>query len=467
MAKKNDPLGNINNIIAVGIGAHPTEIREKMVAIYRKMLKEGMHNGAQGIVVNEDTIIKRTREQAETCKDELATLIKQRLGQLEQEKKSKEIQYQHSSEDLKTMYHDLGYLNMIRNHAMDHQGNLSLWICVVLGIFLLIADIALALQLVQLGFSFPKPANKNYQLGNLMSHNFFNVLQQNWQVFLTAFGIAIFTIMLKIGFDRFIGPSYGAGYIRRVRFIRWFKKVEDTNTDNQDKLLRKIRRYERVKQTVILFFVALTIGFLVLLAQFRSLSEVKARIDKVNEQKVEALDNQINDLEFEVFNSRKNKLDEEIKDSVEGHEKDANHIYRVTFLGITLLFPVISAICLSIAGAAWDTRRKIKKLSQEIETGIIKLDEDQQQYGKVVGKFDAWTLEQENIDGPDWIKNVSGKLNDLYHYGFRIGNIRPDLFQNIPDMYTIIEKYRDKRILYFTNQKLIKLNSPNHGNNPV
>lgn len=454
MEEKKNPLDIAEDIIVVGMDSHTTIVQEKLVAVQRKMLKEGMHNGSHGIVIDDKEIQKRANMQAESCYIELNVLTRQKLGELSKGLTSTRLAYEKSEETFKTVLRNLEYFNLVKYNSTTSQNILAIWSCIFFGLFLILADIALALQLVLEGFVFPEP-EEGYEITNLMTTSFFDVLRANWQVFLTTFGVAIFTIILKITFDRFIGNPYGDGYVKKLRFARWFRK-DQRSKDMEDDIdpepdLKNIKKYERIKNGTFIGLMILTIIFLFFLAKFRSFS---MNIEKVKNEYANEIQLLYNKEEDPVVRKEaKDAYNKKIKEVDEGIQSNREFI----FFGTTLLFPIVSAICFSIASSAIENNRKIRHLKKEVKSTKIALEEDQKVYGSMYGELEAWNAEVNYLKIDESVINFKMRLIDLYNYGFTIGNIRPDLFQNIPNLLCTIEKYRDKIVLLRTNQKLKRL----------
>lgn len=462
MKNEKNSLDIVEDIIVAAADNHTTAVQAKLVEVQQKMLKEGMYNGSHGIVVDKEVIQSRANIEAESCYDELKVLVKKKLGELQKEEELKCLVYEKSENSFKAILRDLEYLNLVKNNSNTSRSIISTIGCMLLGLFLILADIALALQLVMEGFIFPEP-KEGYEINNLMTGYFVEVLKANWQVFMTTVGVATFTIILKIAFDRFIGTSYGDGYVKKMRFIRWFRKekyskdTEEISTDIEADL-RSIRRYERIKNGTLIGLAALTIVFLYFLAQFRDFS-------MNTEQSKKDLSNEI----YTTFDKGEDGLlpgaqsdsTERMRDKVAATYQVSRSNRKLIFFGTTLLFPIVSAICLSIASASLQNGRKIRQLKREAEETKVTLDEDQKLYGDIYGETEAWKLEADYLDLNDALSNFKTKLVDIYNYGFSIGRIRPDLFQTIPNLLTTIERYRDKSILFRTNEKLKRINNGN------
>jgi len=455
---------DIEDIIVVGMDSHTTAVQEKLKAVQGKMLNEGMHNGSHGIVILSEELEKRATIQAESCHSELKVLIKHTLGKLKSSLEFAKLIFEKSEKKFNALHWDLSYFSLVKSNSTNSQSVVAICALLSLGFFLILADIALALQLVMVGFIFPEPKIKAFGIDRLMTSAFFDVLKSNWQVFFTTIGIATFTIILKITFDRFIGTPYGDGYVKKSIFERWFGDNQTSvinysapiTNENQDvkkaidEDLKRIKKYERFKNGIFITLAIFTIIFLFFLAQFRGFSMNLEELK--NKQKIE-----LTDLYALKANSDEiNKITKEHNEKL-GEETNKGAINRtIIFFGTTLLFPIVSAICFSIAGAAIENKRKIRLLNKEVESIKKVIEEDNTTLKNAKGEFEAWSLEEKFIELEVFRQDFKKKLIDIYKYGFTIGNTRPDLFQRIPDLLNTVEKYRDKTILYKTNQKLTR-----------
>ncbi|MEL6257128.1 MAG: hypothetical protein AAFR87_34355, partial [Bacteroidota bacterium] len=143
------------------------------------------------------------------------------------------------------------------NDAFDNQYKYSFVLgalYLIIAIFLILADIPLALKLTQIGFDLDLPAENDTQAQLI---NFFQepiyVFVMNWEVFILAMGLAFCTIFIKSYYDEHVAPSPK----KRLRYKR-AGVSEEEYLDKKKEFDKLIKNRFRV-QSAILFILVITI----------------------------------------------------------------------------------------------------------------------------------------------------------------------------------------------------------------
>jgi len=445
MENNKSPLDRAEEMIAVGMDTHTTDVRNSLEGIQRRMLKEGMYNGAQGLRLPEDTIERKALGQAENCHKELSLLTENKLGTLRSEQTMATNHLGRLQDSWQNKQLDVRYYDTVSTFLTEGLTRMSRWFFKVFGVTLLAADIALSLELVRQGFQFPPSNDEDWR----------QLLQTNWQAVLTALGLTILTVVLKYVFDRFILAPYGMDYMMRTRMTQSMGKGEDI-TIPSGQMLKNIHRWEKVKGVGMVILALAVMMLFYLMSDFRSWSKEITRIEEKYKNEIALVEHSNEDRMIIIENKKKLKQTADVEVAAAREKSRDNN--RLTFFGLTLLIPLASAVCFSIAGGYIKIRKKLEVIIKERREMEKDLEEAQKRFGRAEGELKAWELEQRYLACEDWIKNFAVRLVDLYQYGFRIGNIRPDLLQDIPHRLAAIEQYRNKRTLFKTNHLLLNQN---------
>lgn len=433
------------------------EVRKMINTVQTKMEELGRENGSYGINLNDQQVKDRASIETQNLLRNAVPIIAYEKELLEDSRAQKDYEYQDAYDQHALEKSNFKQLTHGRYHVPLSCSRLAFIFYGFLGFFLLLSDIPLALQLIQKGFKFDDPAPEN-AMHKLFSVAFRNVITDNWEVILTAIGISFCTVMIKIVYDEMIGTPYAAEVLRRKQFFDLFhRKKKDDNTDYFTPTEANNIRYNQWLKTLVkLVLLAGTIYMIFTLGQFRVKSLEIVDIERRYNDDIEKAVNR-NTFDSASSGSHIRELDDRKQAAIKQNRIDNAGLYSHTFSVITLFFPIISGICLSLSLTALQNRRKIKKSEKLCEQLESVLQRKADALGKDEAAFKEWLKEEEYISHPDWLKSFSEKLVSLYQYGYTTGKIRPDFKKELPDILTIIQSWRNKIIYYRTNQKLGEL----------
>jgi hypothetical protein len=446
-----------------------TEIRGKIRATENKFLNEGKENGALGIFLGEEFITNRAKSDAASLYEEAKILIAKMTSKLTPERDKKKEALDKATQLLKNEEQKLEYLY----HGKQFESNLFDWrsasIYLIIGMFLILADIPLALQLIQIGFRFDEPS-KGLTIHALFNDgNFRKVIIANWEVFLTALGVAFCTIIIKLAYDEFIGTQYASGVLKRKKFFEIFQaKPEQTNDSYFDETdIRQINRSEKRKKGIKLLIVVATLILIVTLSFFRvDTLKQKDRKDIFENAKKELLAKVRNlSIEPDEYLESTRNLKNEYDSDINGIRKNTEPTTNLSFILITVLFAVISGICFSMFFSSIRNAVKARATKKGCSRYRKKITEATKEYADVASDYAVWELEKEFISDSNWRQAFEDKLIKLYEYGYNLGRIRPDLVFKIPDLLTLAEEWQKKVNFYKSNQHLLQLTTNEKGYN--
>ncbi|MBL7731948.1 MAG: hypothetical protein JNM88_12275 [Chitinophagaceae bacterium] len=290
----------------------------------------------------------------------------------------------------------------------------SLWLCFIyfiVALILIMADIPFALTLIQKGLGLSTGPEK-YSFPQLfMNNKLQNVLAYSWETVITALGVAMCTIYIKIYYDEFIGTPYA----NRLMVFRRF--IEENGFQNTKELEEEINKEKKAKdrwKTGIFFFTILSI---LMLALFRYSIIVKHSLI------------------------------------------DVTSLTRVALVTISMLFPVIGGICLSYALTNFQNLRRMKKSDisydksrkkwQRAEEEVTIIEKD---YNDIAAAYSS--LENED----DVTKAYAEYLLAFYQRGYAIGGMQPDKYIRGEDFFTKVMEWRNIAISRKINKHINTLN---------
>lgn len=158
-----------------------------------------------------------------------------------------------------------------------------------------------------------------------------------------------------------------------------------------------------------------------------------------------------------ISNSERNIINEYVEWKVNKMGKDSNQIteeaFGITLLAfrlITLIFPIISGVCLSIAMSNLQNIFRFRNARIAFQRYQIKFLNSLEKYNLVnkkyhdfKGIFDEWLGKEKGKDHMDYFKKV---FISYYLIGQKGGFYEPDYFERESDLYSQIEKMRRKLV---------------------
>ncbi len=284
------------------------------------------------------------------------------------------------------------HLNFINTHYRYNPSTYSktlLLLYAVVGFFIFIADIPLALELISKGFHYLN--SPKHPLADLFFHPRATFLF-NWETFFISFGIAFVTIYIKIYYDEYVANTEAMDIMRREKLREMFNDQEAFNRELKVKFIVK---------TLIL---VLLIVLLAVLSDFRYQSS-------------------------KILNPA----------SV------ATPGARLVFFMITLMLPVIAGICFSLSLKIFQNNRSKGKAEKTFAAARTKLDECLKQHGEVEKKQKAvLVILNEWIGKADFIADSMKFYIAYYSNGYHHGILEPDKYDGITDFYTRVNMLRSK-----------------------
>ena len=331
-------------------------------------------------------------------KDHVQTSFRGKKDAYETEMKVREEIHKKAKEIYNTQFESYKKLKNYKDKFPKHHSILLFLLYLFIALFLIFADVPLALNLTERGFDLKSSQDPNYV--DFEITEFFRypmiVIQNYWEVFLISFGIALCTIYIKILYDELIGnPSHTV--------VTRYKDIPNVEEDEVGEIKREDRRRRGIKLGIL----GLTLLTIVALGVFR-------------------------------FETLKNDPSNDIGNSF---------FTQLTFILITLLFPVIGGICFSISLSnvqnvmnLWSASRKFKSKQRQYTKALEEFNTAQQKFHDIQGYLKDW--DEEGVIA----KNYVNFLVAAYNHGFEWGHSHPELYLEGKDLYEKTEKLRNKLI---------------------
>lgn len=252
----------------------------------------------------------------------------------------------------------------------------------------------------------------DFPLARILFVNGFNL--RPLEGYFMAGGVCLCSIFIKIYYDNYVDTKFGSHLLTNSKYAEMFMNVTQIEP-NLDKVkfsasLEKESRIKRRWHNAILVF---TLIVIITLGIFRVEASPVSRVPYL--------------------------------------------VNLITFIFLTLIFPVISGVCLSIGLTVfqnklvyWRTGWKCNKTE-----------------GKYIGALKEYTASQRNkedIDNelvkwnnPPFVDSYKDILLSYYDHGYKMGAVHPDVTLKGKDLYSIAAEWREKAISRKINNQIAKL----------
>ena len=317
------------------------------------------------------------------------------------------------------------YQNYLQYHnKFNERGNTigEFVLYLICSLLIFIADIPLAADTLKWLMYPTKMGNQPFSITKLNENNL-NPL-------ITAIGIGLSTIFIKVWYDKFVGKKYGHAVISKKKFEELFdpargdggtvarqsveyidpKQKPASTAPEEHKLstdeIKAIARNEKIIRAIEFILLGLTIAAVIMLGIFRG-----------------------------YVRSHGGSSEQDLPLAVTS----------LTLILITLLFSVVSGVCLSIALSALTNYRRMKKSKHEEQTlekaYLASADEQAILEGKVQ---EAFQLSQELSSRTNWIKIIAQLLQSHYDIGYQEGYAVPGHYMQEFDFFDRVLFWRDQ-----------------------
>lgn len=402
------------------------------------MFKLGYFDGVNGKSLNNINVLAKVY--AGRLIDQVRSFLEgEKNSILPDLEKNKDLRNRMSAEDcLKNDHYRL--LNFYKNQFPKTFSLFLFCIYFIVAIFLFLADIPLAVELIKNGLNLSTV--NAYDIGDI-SNLFtgingevgFNweVLFNNWEVFFTALGIALFTVYIKIFFDEYVATPYGHQEITEIKYEKIIRKelnqtesiVADVHTS-----LKKSKKRSSWILIIKLVILLTTILSILILSIFRAETYSTLLINSADVVMTEA---QTENPEIPY------------------------KIILAAFICITIMFPVISGICLSYSLTClqnrinfWRSKRQSRMASNQFLKASGEFTKTDREFQRLKSELEMWQSSQEN----NLEEKYAETLLCFYHNGFNAGYTNPDYYTHSLDFFQKVELWQNKSIAKNINFKI-------------
>lgn len=330
------------------------------------------------------------------------------------------------------------YRNEIYTRKELYPRNYSKWLAyfyIIIALLLIVADVPLALKLTQYGFNlytdfgdhsvdhfFTLQEGCESNGENLFGHIWL-VFANNWEVFILAFGIALCTVYFKIFYDDFIGYPVDKA-ARQFKII--LNRFEGFSKEDMNAIRWKYYARLAVKVGILL----LTLGTIVYLGMFRA--ENSAAMDSTTT----------------VISESERIFLEQLGGTAPEPQtvKDPLLLERLSktcFILITILFPVVGGICLSLGIGNFQNRREMEESGSYYEARHNEYLEALGEYTEVAKNKEICEKSLEQVTKDGFSEEYTDFFYFCYQHGYERGVVEPD---KSLDIYERAQKLRDRLV---------------------
>lgn len=384
-------------------------IHKRSSASHKYMYEMGRRDGSLGVVLH--NLVEIARANARELFRHIYVILKGKLAALKAGYDAAAIvkEYDETLYKREQAYYD--YVKyQYRFFPRSHSFFLFL-LYLVFAVALIIADMPLALTLIQNGFNLAGGADRE-TFPFLFKDNFWQIIAANWETTITAVGIALCTIYIKIYYDEFVGTPYANKLMTFKRFLieNGIEHLEDTEIN----IKKEHNKKEKWKTGLFIF----TIASIVILAIFRLQTTIA-----INEA-------------FTI-----------------------NFFSGAAFIAITILFPLIGGICLSYSlnniqnlTRLWAAKGKCKKSRRKWIRSVRAFTIAEKNYNDLIAA-DRRLGDEERL-----VEEYKAYLIAFYERGYAIGGMQPEKYTRGEDFFTKILEWRNIAISRKINNHIGNLN---------
>ncbi|MCO6491787.1 MAG: hypothetical protein J5I98_25455 [Phaeodactylibacter sp.] len=372
---------------------------------------------------------------AEQIRDEVA-------GHLESQKVKNTVEYKIKKKVFKAKKKIKDEAERYRNEIFTRKElyprNYSLWLAyfyIIIALLLIIADVPLALKLTQYGFNLYTDNGDHsidhfftLQQGCLsMDESFFKhiwlVFANNWEVFILAFGIALCTVYFKIFYDDFVGYPVD----KAARQFKILNRFEDFSTEDMNAIRWKYYARLAVKVSILV----LTLGTIIYLGFFRA----------ENSSAMDSSTTVISESQLKFLQ----QLGGPVPESTIKEEDTASldRLSKICFILITILFPVVGGICLSLGIGNFQNRRELEESTSYYESRNKEYLEALGEYTEVAKNKEICEKNLERVTKDGFTEEYTDFFYFCYQHGYERGVVEPD---KKLDIYERAQKLRDRLV---------------------
>jgi hypothetical protein len=282
----------------------------------------------------------------------------------------------------------------LKNDESRMFSRFNAWFCLCCGFVIILADIAVSVNLVAY-----------FGIGNVKPHAHFMDKVKDIELMLFSAGVALCTVYLKLFFDEYIGSKLG--YLQQ----QFSALAEEKGIDKKQVLAEYIAK----------FIIKLSIlGFLIWMLWNMALYRTQ----------------------FTVYGKERDQLEFLGQDGGPSLKYLAG-IIQNSFIGVTVILPVISGIAISVGLKIMSNRRMEKRMAAKIEEAELSYTRREKDLlERTITREQLRRFSQEWADGDKKIGLMTTYFSQQYNQGYKVGYQRA----HGDDFYPLIEIARNHSI---------------------
>jgi hypothetical protein len=404
----NAKIGELNDVM-VNLGLH-----QRISATQKYMYEMGRRDGALGVALK--NLAEIARATAQEMFRHIYVILQGSLAALEAEKKTRHkiMEYDDLCHQRDQAYHDYvqyQYRFFPRTYSWFLFG-----FYLFIGLALILADMPLALKLIQDGFNIAGGGTDSQSIPHLFIGNFWEIVALNWETFTTAMGISLCTVYIKIFYDEFIGTPYA----NKTMTFRRFTQENNLNNSEQEteamqQDIKKEYGYKRAWKTGLAFF---TVAAIVVLALFR------------------------------------------LQTAYQSGNFELSFASGAAFVIITVLFPIIGGICLSHALTNFQNMVRLQRARRKCAQSRKEYLSAMEAYTLVQKKYeDLWATSERLCEEDRMVEEYQDYLKAFYIRGFSTGGMQPEKYIKGEDFYSKVMEWRNMAISRKINHHISGINT--------
>lgn len=370
-------------------------IKESMLFNGRGLYAAGLEDGKKEVPMAPTEDIAAMYVQF--IKDHVKSVFNGKKLRLESEKTlAKQVMEREQKASLSQDGYRDSLIDYFRKYPKQHSWMLFFFYLII-ALFLILADVPLALELTKWGFQFESLSDSDNTEIIYLFQNPIQVFIANWEVFLLSFGIALCAIYVKIIYDELVGSPLQS-------IILKFKNIPGIDYDNPDEI-DKLKKEDKFRKRIKIAIFIITVITIIILGFFR----------------------------FSAI-----KLNPASADIPQGFTS------KLTFILITLLFPLIGGVCFSISLSNLQNilrlngeKRKSNRLHKIYLKALRNFSNKQEQHQDICGFIEDWNSSTSVDSG--YIRY----LNACYVHGYNHGQMNVSESHKDDDLYDRTQRLRD------------------------
>lgn len=282
------------------------------------------------------------------------------------------------------------------------------WFYIVIAIVLIVADIPLSILIVKKGFEMGKETE------------LFNLIHPDIMSLLLALGIAFVATMVKIVYDDFFGG-------RLSHFATIIEDHQDIDHNNKKDRLRLWASYFG-KKIFLLFALGLSVITIFKLGEFRFETMKVEKVASMNAEKEASIKKIRRDYDAITISNKQEIIIKKIEAINNRYQEKENSIDlgKWSFILLTLSFPVIGGICLSMGLHNLENRREFKDKKKDEKKAISDWELANQTVCTLQGKLASLNSSLKYVEKPDFEERLFSYFLAVYEHGYTDGYFYPD-----------------------------------------